>query len=473
MKNTKSNITVSPKGYEFIPFAKVYPEPTFNVRKAVGKQWIQFGENDDLPTYVNGLIDKSADHAAIVNGTIQYVIGNGLVPPTDAKAKAMFLNGEESLTTPNDLGEISKKIARDIVVHGGCLLNVRWSRDKTQIADVHYVDVASMRIDSAYEGYWLSKDWTNVRKNTPEFFPEFNTEAGGSQLLYIKAPSARSTPYALPAYWSAREAIDLQASMMRFNLKRVNNNFQVSAVITYDDAPTPEEQDKMHKALKDFTTGPDGEFTGGFLQTYGGGVTVTPFSSGSGPKDFEWISEFADQRIRAAHRVVGNGDIFGLARGNETGFNSADLETEFETYSQTVVRPLQNTLLGIWNLIAKINGIDHTWEIDPFVLFDAAPIDGEGKKENSLSSSSSSDETVAPVVEDVQATALNGAQVDSLVGIITAVSEGKLTAATAKPLIQAAFPAITEAQIDAMLGGIEPSAPIIPPDPNPIIPNGN
>lgn len=452
--------------YQFIPFAKLYPEPTFNTRKASGKQWISYGENDDAYSYTMGLLDKSPDHAAIVGGTIQFVHGNGLVEPTEPKAKAMFANGSDSVVSPNNLNEINKKLARDLVVHGACLLNVRWTKDSTSIADVHYVDVASMRIDTEGEGYWISSDWSNVRKNVPEFYPAFNEEEGGSQLLYVKAPSARSTPYGMPSYWSAREAIDLQASMMKFNLKRVNNNFQVSAIISYDDIPTPEEQDKMHKALKEFTTGPDGEFTGGFLQTYGGGVTVTPFDSGSGPKDFAWISQYADQRIRAAHRVTGRGDIFGLGRdGGGTFGAKEDLEIEFEVYSQTVCRPLQNTLISIWNMLGSINGSSHKWEIDPFVLFDDAPVTGAEGDGNAPAINSE-----AAPVEDVQATALNGAQVDSLVSIITSVSEGKLTAATARPLIQAAFPLIPAEQVNAMLAGIKPTEPAPAPA---ITPNNN
>lgn len=55
----------------------------------------------------------------------------------------------------------------------------------------------------------------------------------------------------------------------------------------------------------------------------------------------------------------------------------------------------------------------------------------------------------------VQDTALNGAQVTSLLDIINAVAEGRLPKGTAKPLILAAFPGINESQVEGMLGPIE------------------
>lgn len=69
----------------------------------------------------------------------------------------------------------------------------------------------------------------------------------------------------------------------------------------------------------------------------------------------------------------------------------------------------------------------------------------------------------------VQDTALNGAQVASLLAIVQAVAAGDLPAATAREMIRASFPAVSEATIDAMLAGLEgweaPEAPETTPEP--------
>lgn len=80
--------------------------------------------------------------------------------------------------------------------------------------------------------------------------------------------------------------------------------------------------------------------------------------------------------------------------------------------------------------------------------------------------------TVGPT-GDVQATALNGAQVEALKAIIAEVAIGNLPAATARPLILASFPGVAESLVDAMLSGLngftppQPEAPQPPPAPAP------
>lgn len=74
----------------------------------------------------------------------------------------------------------------------------------------------------------------------------------------------------------------------------------------------------------------------------------------------------------------------------------------------------------------------------------AAPADFTGERD-----------AVATDTADVQQTALNGAQVASMQEIIAAVAEGRIPSGTAAALIGAAFPLLTDAQINAMLNPLE------------------
>jgi hypothetical protein len=69
-----------------------------------------------------------------------------------------------------------------------------------------------------------------------------------------------------------------------------------------------------------------------------------------------------------------------------------------------------------------------------------------------------------PPPENIQQTALNGAQVDSFVHVIEAVQRQTMPPDTAKAMIQAAFPTIPLPVIDAMFAplGVAPTPP--PPD---------
>lgn len=63
---------------------------------------------------------------------------------------------------------------------------------------------------------------------------------------------------------------------------------------------------------------------------------------------------------------------------------------------------------------------------------------------------------------DVQSAAMNGAQVTSLQGLIVAAASGEIPSETARAAIRAAFPLLTQDQVDAMispLDGFEPEQP--------------
>ena len=62
----------------------------------------------------------------------------------------------------------------------------------------------------------------------------------------------------------------------------------------------------------------------------------------------------------------------------------------------------------------------------------------------------------APVIAD---TALNGAQIASILEIIGSVSTGVISAEAGKALILAGFPALDPAKIDTVLAGINQTAP--------------
>lgn len=75
--------------------------------------------------------------------------------------------------------------------------------------------------------------------------------------------------------------------------------------------------------------------------------------------------------------------------------------------------------------------------------------------------------TAAPVA-DVQQTALNGAQVSSLLEIATQVGLGQLPIETARALIAAAFPGLSDQQVNAIIGpldGFKPQQPEAPATP--------
>jgi HK97 family phage portal protein len=74
--------------------------------------------------------------------------------------------------------------------------------------------------------------------------------------------------------------------------------------------------------------------------------------------------------------------------------------------------------------------------------------------------------------KDVQATALNGAQVSALQDIIAQVANGSLPIDTARPLILAAFPGVSAQLVNEMLAGLSGFTPATAPAPEPLADGG-
>lgn len=78
------------------------------------------------------------------------------------------------------------------------------------------------------------------------------------------------------------------------------------------------------------------------------------------------------------------------------------------------------------------------------------------KKEVNTPDDSTAD---AATAGELQKQALNGAQIQSLVGILTSLSSGQLPYDSAKPLIRASFPLLTDSQIDEILKPVKKFKP--------------
>jgi HK97 family phage portal protein len=99
---------------------------------------------------------------------------------------------------------------------------------------------------------------------------------------------------------------------------------------------------------------------------------------------------------------------------------------------------------------------------------DLEPVDGGDtpymqQQNYSLSALARRDDEDAEGTTDVQSAAMNGAQVTSLQGLITAAANGEIPVGTAEAAIAAAFPLLTPAQVTAMMSPLRGFEPVAPP----------
>ena len=168
------------------------------VTETRGKDWIDYGTEDWANLYPQFLIDlyyNSSTQAAIINATAELIAAESLVIEDEedreleavVKLKKFFnsANGNETLN------EVIKKIAFDFKLQGAFALNIVWSQDRTQIAEIYHIDCSKIRAEKPnelgkVEAYYVSTDWSNTRENEPYRVPAFNTNdrTSPNQILY-------------------------------------------------------------------------------------------------------------------------------------------------------------------------------------------------------------------------------------------------------------------------------------------------
>ena len=153
------------------------------ITEARGRDWIEYGTEDWRNLYPQFLIDlyySSSISAAIINATAEMISAEDLIiedeDDRDLEAKVKLQNFMDRANGNESLHEVLKKVAFDFKLQGSFALNVVFSKDRTQIAEVYHVESSKVRCARPDEfgkttGYYISADWTNTRQNKPYYVP--------------------------------------------------------------------------------------------------------------------------------------------------------------------------------------------------------------------------------------------------------------------------------------------------------------
>ncbi|RYY51495.1 MAG: phage portal protein [Chitinophagaceae bacterium] len=343
--------------------------------ESVNRQgWINYGKDNLYPNYLLSLLDKSAKHSAIVKDKAQMIGGNGIIKNNLSTAAINFIKNPYN---EFDLEEILSMISYDIEVYGGFVLNIVWSKDRSQIAEINYVDPSKVRIAKPdketplVERYWICDDWLNTQKNPPKLYDGFSktNRKSASQILYVREYKPGTQWYCKPEYTSALNWIELEFAISEFHLKTVNNGFHPSMIISFNhNTPTDEEMDMVTSRLQQQYEG--SKNAGKVIFTFSEGrekaPIITPIQLNDSDKKFIELNKAVEQGIFIGHRVT-NPALFGVKTAGELG-NTNELIESQNVFHSKYVRPKQEMIEKVFNRLAKINGVTDKIVLDKYKL---------------------------------------------------------------------------------------------------------
>jgi hypothetical protein len=304
--------------------------------------------------------------------------------------------------------------------------------------------------------YFVSDDWSSLQQ-TPEAtnfrsYPALDeNNRTGSFMLYYKEPSKQAKGekgiYPKAPYYGGITAIQTDVDISKFHMYELQNGFKAGTLINLasGEPETAEEERKIKEQIKGRTQSV--EDAGEIIITFSNGAdeapTVLPLNGNNLHERYLMTEKSVQQNILVAHSVVAP-SLFGIAPSGS--FNAAETADLYEIYKATYITARQKQIEWMVNYMAKLSEAVATLK-----LVDVNPINLQQDQPIAAPTATDQPSTDTAVV-DVAKSALNGAQIASLVEVVANIKAGILTPDSALQIILASFPSIDEAQARKIVG---------------------
>ena len=324
--------------------------------------WIPFGVygHDDFFDAVTIAYNNSTTNAACIEGISDLIFGKGLFSKNEG-----FQSVLEKVIPQTEV----KRVAFDLKLYGNAALQVYWNDEHTKIVKMYQVPVQTLRAEKLYsnpqiENYYYCTDWNDQRSiRNKKKIPAFGTSNEKMEILYIKHYCPGLYYYALPDYVSSLQFAVSEAELSNLHLHNITNGFLPLVMVNFNNGvPAPEERQTIEDLLQAKFTGTNN--AGRFMLSFNDDVTTKPtidtISIDNMHEKFQYVAEYAQDRILVSHRVT-SPLLFGI-RTNNNGFSSQseEMKTAFSILQTMTIMPFQNLIVNALDYAFQIGGYDST-----------------------------------------------------------------------------------------------------------------
>jgi len=412
--------------------------------------WVNFGVNNLFPQYLRELAETSPVHGSLCISIADMIAGKGVDAGTNQERV-------EALEVSNSF----YGCAHDWKQFGGYYLEIIYSTDRNTIAKINHLPFEECRIAVEAEtedviGIFHSADWSAIKKkrNKPVFIPQFNALKAFEQprQVYWCFNYTSGQVYPRPDYWSAVNYIELSKQIGIYHVNNIMNGLFPSFIVSFFQGQ--QEPDAQRKIANDWENKLSGARNAGkFIMTFNEPEhtkpEITAFPISDADKQYEFLSETSRKEIMVAHRIT-TPLLFGIRDTTGFGSNKDEMVAGLKIFLNQVIEPAQRKLTdGFQEILAfEIPNIElKVVQNTPISIEDVATQIAPATSEPTTATNTGAETNVA-------ATALNGAQITSLVEILIQTATGIIPKDSAKGVVQAAFPTLTQQQVDAIFNSI-------------------
>jgi hypothetical protein len=259
-----------------------------------------------------------------------------------------------------------KKICYDYKMMGQAALQIIYTKDRKKIATVEHIPVETLRAEKCNSkgeitAYYYSSDWENVNNRTKlKRIPAFGYSNSPLEILYIKPYRAGYKYYSPVDYQGGLQYAELEEEVANYHINNIQNGLAPSMLINFNNGVPPDEQrDMIERSIVDKFSGSSnaGRFILAFNDSKELAATIEPVQLSDAHQQYQFLSDESMRKVMVSHRIV-SPMLVGIKDSTGLGNNAEELQTASVLMDNTVIRPMQVTIIDELEKVLAYNGID-------------------------------------------------------------------------------------------------------------------
>ena len=336
-----------------------YTRPEINER--YNQEWIEYGDDNNYFQYLIDRYNGSPTNNAAINGIAEMVYGKGLDAVDSIDKPEEYKELKELFTK-----DCMKKICYDYKMMGQAALQIIYSKDRSRIVQVEHIPVETLRAEKVdkqgiIKHYYYAKDWSEIKgSKVPKRIPAFGTSNSGLEILYIKPYRAGFYYYSPVDYQGGLQYAELEEEIANYHINNIQNGLAPSMLINFNNGvPTEEQRELIERSIQEKFSGSSnaGRFILAFNDSKELAASIEPVILSDAHEQYKFLSDESMRKVMVSHRIV-SPMLVGIKDNTGLGNNAEELQTASILMDNTVIRPMQVTILDELEKILDYNGID-------------------------------------------------------------------------------------------------------------------
>jgi hypothetical protein len=357
------------------------------VKEVRGKDFIEYGEDNNYFQYLIDRYNGSPTNNAIINGVSEMIYGKGL-DATDSNRKPNEYAQMMSLFNK----DCTRKLCYDLKLMGQCAVQVIYSKNRTKIVQLEHMPIETLRAEKCnekgeIEGYYYFSDWSKYKRgNELKRIPAFGTSKEGLEILYIKPYRAGFKYYSPVDYQGGTQYAELEEEISNYHLNNILNGLAPSMLINFNNGtPDPEQREMIERRIYEKFSGSSnaGKFILAFNDNSETAATIDPIQLSDAHNQYQFLSDESSKKIMVSHRVV-SPMLFGIKDSTGLGNNADELKTASILFDNLVIKGFQGLLIDAFDQILAYNDISlnlYFKTLQPLEFTDLENVEDEETKE--------------------------------------------------------------------------------------------